>query len=370
VDALLIGTGGADGWPADGCSCAACMRARAAGVSRAAGRVVVDSALTLLPGEPPRRAPGRGSGHQIRAVPGGWEITGPDGGRLLAAAGPGQAPEPPDGTPPFDLALLDLLTAPAQLGLLRDRGLVRPDTTVATLYTDHRATSEQEVDRRCALWGVRQGRDGLLVSWPASGDGGQPAGPAAAARPHRTLILGGARSGKSREAELRLAGEPSVTYLAAGPWADESWAGADGEPDAEWAARVAAHRAARPSWWRTEESLDVAGALRRQQGALLIDGIGTWLAAVMDQAGAWAETGADTAAADQVADRIAGLMAAWRQASGLVVAVSDQVGAGLVPPYPAGRVFRDQLGWLNQQLAAESDLVLHVVAGRLATLPA
>ena len=60
---------------------------------------------------------------------------------------------------------------------------------------------------------------------------------------------------------------------------------------------------------------------------------------------------------------------AWRQARGRVVAVTDQVGEGLVPAYPAGRLFRDQLGWLNQRLAAESDLVLHVVAGRVQALP-
>jgi adenosylcobinamide kinase/adenosylcobinamide-phosphate guanylyltransferase len=52
-----------------------------------------------------------------------------------------------------------------------------------------------------------------------------------------------------------------------------------------------------------------------------------------------------------------------------VVAVTDQVGSGLVPAYPAGRIFRDQLGWLNQRLAAESELNLLVVAGRVTTLP-
>ncbi len=193
--------------------------------------------------------------------------------------------------------------------------------------------------------------------------------------PQRTLIIGGARSGKSREAELRLAGEPSVTYLAAGPWADGSWPaltarrtpsgppgrGAPGGP-----AGLVADR----------ESLDIADALRTadrsagagRPGALLIDGIGTWLAAIMDQAGAWAEPPA-TGALDQVADRIGGVIAAWRHASGLVVAVTDQVGEGLVPPYPAGRAFRDQLGWLNQRLAAESDVVLQVVAGRVQSLP-
>ena len=140
---------------------------------------------------------------------------------------------------------------------------------------------------------------------------------ATSARPHRTLIIGGARSGKSAEAELRLAAEPRVTYLAAGPYPpatrtviaqrgnapsgardlgtdasaqadDQTWHGPDDEPDAEWAHRVTVHRSRRPPWWRTVESLDIAGLLRRETGALLIDGIGTWLAAVMDEAGMWA----------------------------------------------------------------------------------
>ncbi len=113
---------------------------------------------------------------------------------------------------------------------------------------------------------------------------------------------------------------------------------------------------------------------------LLIDGIGTWLAAVLDEAGMWAAqespgpalgdqggTNPDPAAVVQF--RIDELVAAWRQTCALVVAVTDQVGSGLVPAYPAGRVFRDQLGWLNQRLAAESELNLQVVAGRVATLP-
>jgi adenosylcobinamide kinase / adenosylcobinamide-phosphate guanylyltransferase len=363
VDALLIGTGGARGWPEPGCFCASCMRARARG-GRAAGQVLVDGSLTLRPGRAPEPA-GPGSRHQIRAVPGGWG--------LLATAGPGQVPEPPAGTRPFDLALLDLLASPAQLGRLRAANLVQPGTRVAAVYTDHRVTSAAELARRCELWGAIAGQDGELVT------GRDPASvlPANPVRPHRTLIIGGARSGKSREAELRLCGEAAVTYVAAGPWADESWADADSEPDAEWAARVAAHRAARPTWWRTEETLDVAGALRRETGAVLIDGIGTWLAAIMDQAGAWADgsgdrTGARDSAGPQavITARIDDLVSAWRQTRALVVAVTDQVGSGLVPPYPAGRAFRDQLGWLNQQLAAESDLTLLAVAGRIQTLPA
>jgi len=366
VDAVLIGTGGARGWPEPGCTCASCLRAAAAAARHSPSQVLVDGTLTLTPGQPPQAAQGPAGGpggHQVIAVPGGWDITGPDGARMLAAGGPGQIPEPPDDSTPYDMALLDLLARPAQLGRLRARRLIGSRTVVAALYADHRVTSEAELARRCDLWGAAMGRDGMQISGPARGDLERRGG-----RPHRTLIIGGARSGKSGEAELRLSGEPAVTYLAAGPWAGD-WTDPAGAPDAEWAARVAAHRGARPGWWCTEESLDVAGALRGNRGALLIDGIGTWLAAVMDQAGAWAEPPV-AASRHQVAARIDELVSAWRQASGLVVAVTDQVGAGLVPAYPAGRLFRDQLGWLNQRLAAESDLALHVVAGRVVTLPA
>ncbi len=106
--------------------------------------------------------------------------------------------------------------------------------------------------------------------------------------------------------------------------------------------------------------------LGRETGAILIDGIGTWLAGVMDEAGLWQDDARGPA--DVVAGRVADLAAAWRETRALVVAVTDQVGSGLVPPYPAGRIFRDQLGWLNQRLAAESELNLLVVAGRVTTL--
>jgi adenosylcobinamide kinase/adenosylcobinamide-phosphate guanylyltransferase len=362
VDALLIGTGGSRGWPQPGCSCASCRRVAAAGQGRAASQVLIDGTLRLAPGQPPRFPPTGSAGYQVRPVPGGWDITGPGGGRLLASAGPGLVPELDDAAAPFDIALLDMLATPAQLGLLRARGLVRSSTAVTAMYADHRVTSAEELARRCRVWGIEPGRDGMVVSGPRSVPG-RP-GPACA---HRTLIIGGARSGKSREAELRLSGEPAVTYLAAGPRAGRFQAGQ--APDSEWEDRVAAHRAGRPGWWRTEESLDVAGALRRDAGALLIDGIGTWLAAVMETAGMWAEPPA-AGAAGRLAAQIEELIAAWRQAGGLVVAVTDQVGEGLVPAYPAGRAFRDQLGWLNQRLAADSDLALQVVAGRVVALPA
>jgi adenosylcobinamide kinase / adenosylcobinamide-phosphate guanylyltransferase len=147
-----------------------------------------------------------------------------------------------------------------------------------------------------------------------------------------------------------------VTYVATGPGGPEGSAG-----DPEWAARVAAHRARRPGWWRTVETTDLAGVLARARGALLIDGIGTWLAAAMDECGAW-DGSADSAG--RLATRIAGLVGAWRQTAAHVVAVSDEVGLGVVPGTPAGRLFRDELGRLNQALAAESEEAELVVAGR------
>ncbi len=274
-------------------------------------------------------------------------------------------------TRPYDLVVLDLLGFPAQLGSLRARGLARAGATAAFLSADHRVASERELSRRAGLWRAIAPADGDVLSTepaalagPGQGGGSQPPG-----RPQRTLVLGGARSGKSREAELRLAAEPDVTYLAAGPWPDETWTGADGQPDAEWAERVAAHQARRPAWWRTVESTDVAGALRRLDGAVLIDGIGTWLAAVMDQAGAWDPGPRGEKAADRLAGQVDDLVTAWRETRATVVAVSDQVGSGLVPDTPAGRLFRDQLGWLNQRLAAESEHAVLVVAGRVLDLP-
>ncbi|HEY6481211.1 MAG TPA: bifunctional adenosylcobinamide kinase/adenosylcobinamide-phosphate guanylyltransferase, partial [Streptosporangiaceae bacterium] len=311
---------------------------------------------------------GAPAGYAVAPVPGGWDITGPDGGRLLIAGAPGQVPSPPSGTLPYQLLLLDMLAAPAQLGALRAQGLAGPGAVAAVRFADHRIASEPELARRAALWRVAVPGDGDTLRAPAPGSLPDPA-----AGPHRTLVLGGARSGKSAEAELRLAAEPQVTYLAAGPFPDGAAPPADGPgADPEWARRVAAHRAARPGRWPTVESADVAGALRRLDGAVLVDGIGTWLTAVMTQAGAWPAGGAPAAgpaAAALVEERVDELIAAWRQTAARVVAVSDQVGDGVVPATPAGRLFRDELGWLNQRLAAESEETVLVVAGRALSLP-
>lgn len=364
MDVRFLGTGGRAGWPEPGCGCASCRRAAAAGPGRRAVSLLVDERLRLDPGQPVSATV---PGYQVRELPGGWDITGPDGSRLLAAREPGAVPQPPSPTKAYDLAVLDLLADPAQLGALRARGLAG---AAALLSADHRVTSERELSRRAGLWRAVLPADDQVLSTstgPEAGPGGLGAW-----RPLRTLVLGGARSGKSREAELRLAAEPDVTYLAAGPWPDgaDTGTGADGRPDTEWARRVAAHRARRPAWWQTIEGSDVAGALRRLDGAVLVDGIGTWLAAAMDEAGLWAAGAGDAGQARaRLAGRVDELVGAWRQTSATVVAVSDEVGSGVVPPTPAGRQFRDQLGWLNQRLAAESEQAVLVIAGRVLDLP-
>jgi adenosylcobinamide kinase/adenosylcobinamide-phosphate guanylyltransferase len=262
-------------------------------------------------------------------------------------------PDPPEGAAPYDIAFLDLLGDPAQLGRLRARGLVTADTITAVAFADHRVSGLAELERRCGFWRVAVPGDGDLVTTDRSAKKGLTE----TWVPWRVLVMGGARSGKSERAELRLAGEPEVTYVATAP----RWR--DGAGDREWAARVAAHRARRPAWWRTAETTDLATVLASARGAVLIDGIGTWLAAVLDECDGWGGS-----AASQVAGRITELIAAWRQAGALVVAVSDEAGMGVVPATPAGRLFRDELGRLNQALAAESEEAELVIAGRVLPL--
>ena len=365
------GSGGPRGWPQPGCRCASCLRAGANGSGRAPGRLVVDGLLQLagpqlavLAGTGPDEARGPDgpsggppewdagtdrelAGYRVRRLPGGWDVTGPDGARLLAGAGTGSAATvPPEAH--YDIALLDLTGHPEQLGRLRARGAVTQETLTGALFADHRVTSERELSRRCRIWRARLLRDGEALITPA------PAGPGAELRqlPCRALVLGGARSGKSAEAEMRVAAEPEVTYVATGH-ADSG--------DPEWAARIEAHRAHRPAWWRTVESPDLAEILRQADGAVLVDSITTWLTAMMDECGAW--DGAAASAA-RLGKRIADLVAAWRQTTAYIVAVSDETGLSVVPETRAGRMFRDELGRLNQILAAESDEFVLVVAGQ------
>jgi adenosylcobinamide kinase/adenosylcobinamide-phosphate guanylyltransferase len=311
----LRGIAGPDGWPAPECRCASCNRLRTAGV-----RYDPATPERILIGGVPLQDRPRAD------VPGGYEVRGPHGQRVLVAAGPGARPEPAGGVE-YDAVLLDLAGSPEHLGRLRRLGAVTSKTEVVAVHVDHRLPSPGELERRMAFW--KQPQDG----------------------PHRTLLLGGTRSGKSAEAELRLAACAEVRYVATGP--------AGGDP--EWRERVAAHRRRRPAWWDTAETTDLAGVLASATGAVLVDGIGTWLAAAMDDTDAWDDP-------SLVRPRLDDLVSAWRDTRARVVAVSEEVGLSLVPTTPSGRAFGDTLGRLNQRLAAESEEAALVVAGRVTEL--
>lgn len=152
-----------------------------------------------------------------------------------------------------------------------------------------------------------------------------------------TLVLGGARSGKSAVAERR-AGGAAVTYVATG---------VAGEGDAGMAARIAAHQARRPPGWTTVETADVAGAVGAAVGTVLVDSLTTWVAR-----------------APGLAVDVDALCRVLSGRAADTILVSDEVGLGVHPSSEAGRLFRDALGLVNQAVAAVADDVLLVVAGR------
>lgn len=156
------------------------------------------------------------------------------------------------------------------------------------------------------------------------------------------------------------AGEPVIYVATAPPRAD----------DAEWTARVAAHRARRPAHWRTVETADPILHLTNDTGVVLIDCLALWLARAMDEISAWDDDAAWRAGWARAAldNRVSELVAAWKAAPGYVIAVSNEVGMGVVPVSPSGRRFRDEMGRLNVAMAAASDEVALVVAGRLLRL--
>ncbi len=188
---------------------------------------------------------------------------------------------------------------------------------------------------------------------PRAGTAPFPASPGTARAGRRVLVLGGARSGKSATAEGMLAGDGPVDYVATGT--------PPGSGDAEWDARVAKHQRRRPPHWRTVETLALADVLAAPGPApVLVDCLTTWLARVMDDCGAWDDTGD---AAGTLAARTDRLLRAWRQTGRQVIAVSSEIGSGVVPGTASGRRFRDELGRLNARIAADSDEVWLCTAG-------
>jgi adenosylcobinamide kinase / adenosylcobinamide-phosphate guanylyltransferase len=279
---------------------------------------------------------------------------------------------------------LDLTAFAEQVRRLREFGAVTRDTDLVAVHLSHHNPPTRELSRRLAAWGARVVDDGThlgsaeraLAGGGSRLDGADTrrvaaGGPVRGVDPaaighnsraldsRRTLVIGGARSGKSREAERLLAAEPDVTYVATSypPGTDD-----------EWAERVRRHRERRPAEWRTVETLDVAGLLTVEGGPLLVDCLTLWLTRVMDRHDAWDDDRWSSGAEKAVTAEIEELLAAWRRTTRRVVAVTNEVGQGVVPETASGRRFRDLMGRLNAQFAAETEDVRWCVAGRVTSL--
>ncbi|MFD6419245.1 bifunctional adenosylcobinamide kinase/adenosylcobinamide-phosphate guanylyltransferase [Streptomyces sp. NPDC060194] len=404
MELTLLGTGAPTGLPRPGCPCAVCACAVGAD-ARAATALIVDGVLMLdlTPGaafaaaragqslggvrqvllshphdgppvevppglpHPGRVADGRRlaliSGHRVRAVPldapgTGYEVSGHGGERVLylpPGAGPAGIGEPgrsPEGPGAYDLVLLDVVGRPDALARLREAGLVTATTDVLAVHLDHDVPPGAELTRRLAATGARTVPDGTTLTV-----GDYHAVPDV---PRRTLVLGGARSGKSYEAERRLAAFPGVLYVATGGTRDG---------DAEWAARVSLHRERRPGTWSTAETCDLVPLLAADDDPpLLVDCLSLWLTHAMDSVDAWSDEAWAAGGEAALRARVAELVAAVRATRRTVVAVSNEVGSGVVPATASGRRFRDELGRLNTAFGAECEHVLLVVAGQALTL--
>lgn len=162
-----------------------------------------------------------------------------------------------------------------------------------------------------------------------------------------TLVLGGARSGKSRYA-LNLASEfKRVTFIATAR-----------ASDVEMRRKIDAHRAERPASWRSVEApLDLPGALRQEGGkvdALLIDCLTVYVANIL---------GSKDGGAQRFRGHLQEVCGALQAAKPSVIAVSNEVGSGIVRAYRSGRIYRDLLGQFNQEVARIADRVIFMVAG-------
>jgi adenosylcobinamide kinase/adenosylcobinamide-phosphate guanylyltransferase len=166
-----------------------------------------------------------------------------------------------------------------------------------------------------------------------------------------TLILGGARSGKSRFAQSLCSTSSKVAYIATARIGD----------DEEMRARVNRHRLERPSNWMTlEEPLAIGKAVQRNVPGydfILLDCLTLWLSNL-----AWERRTETPEILEQVVFEELSQLASVSAATQLIV-VSNEVGCGIVPESPVGRQFRDLQGWANQQIAGQAQMVYQMVAG-------
>lgn len=168
-----------------------------------------------------------------------------------------------------------------------------------------------------------------------------------------TLILGGARSGKSDYAEqLAAALGPHVLYIATAEIGDD-----------EMAQRIATHRQARPTGWQTLEAPRHVGLalteIEDPLDALLLDCLTLLVSNMLLTLEAEPQAVIEAA----VRTELEAILAAQARLNVPLIVVSNEVGLGLVPPYPLGRIYRDVLGRANQFLAAQADRVVFMVAG-------
>jgi adenosylcobinamide kinase / adenosylcobinamide-phosphate guanylyltransferase len=167
-----------------------------------------------------------------------------------------------------------------------------------------------------------------------------------------TLILGGARSGKSTFAEqtARESGKP-VLFIATAAAGDE-----------EMAERIRRHRASRPAGWQTLElPMNVGRSLETTEaGVVIVDCITLLVSNILL---ALPENAPEDTVMEEIRAEMDNLIAAQARLGGRWLVVSNEVGLGLVPPYPLGRLDRDALGRANQILAAAASRVIFLVAG-------
>jgi adenosylcobinamide kinase / adenosylcobinamide-phosphate guanylyltransferase len=300
-----------------------------------------------------------------------YAVTGPGGDRLLYATDTGQIAEDALAAlaAPFDAVLLDetfgdkpdhgtghldLAMLPTVLASLRGCGAITAATTVVATHLSHHNPPTRELRPRLAALGVQVLDDLGVVLTGAD-----------AQRPRRrSLVLGGARSGKSRFAEEQASAGLTVTYVATGGTRPD---------DPDWVERVARHQRRRPAHWVTVETTDVRGALAAagDRSTVLVDCLALWLTAQLDELDAWSRTeaGAGEAVRDEAVARIQALVSAVEACPADVIVVSNEVGMGVVPATTSGRLFRDLLGILNVEVALACDHTTLVVAGIPMTLP-
>jgi adenosylcobinamide kinase/adenosylcobinamide-phosphate guanylyltransferase len=168
-----------------------------------------------------------------------------------------------------------------------------------------------------------------------------------------TLILGGARSGKSALAQKMAERGGSVLYVATARAGDE-----------EMAARIARHRSSRPKAWRTlEAEVEVGPAIEREARGAQVIVLDCLTLLASNVLGGLPEPVSEESAQPALDREVEGLLHAWRRTGADWIVVSNEVGLGIVPATPLGRVYRDLLGRSNQRFAAAADSVLFLVAG-------